>query len=51
MQLWMLDVAKQYKLPDLDLVMTTSDGCPPVVGFTGNWSKCQREVRFADENL
>lgn len=25
--------------------MTTNDGCPPVQGFTGNWTKCQREVR------
>ena len=43
MQMWILDIARHYKLPDVDLIITTSDGCPDPTGFTGNWTKCQRE--------
>lgn len=46
LQLWILEIAKRFQLPDLDLVLTTSDGCPPIEGFTGNWTKCDREVCF-----
>ena len=38
--MWILDVSRHHKLPDVDIVISTSDGCPANKGFFGNETKC-----------
>ena len=47
-QLQLMDLQSEYDLPDMDVVLTTSDKCKPADkphrSFDGNLDRCQRLV-------
>lgn len=44
-KLFLFDVARHHKLPDFDLVLSTSDACRKPGAFNGSTKKCQSMVK------
>ena len=44
-KLFLLDVGRHHKLPDVDLVLSTSDACHPPGRFNGSTAVCPDMVR------
>ena len=47
-KLFLFDVARHHKLPDFDLVLSTSDSCHQPGAFNGSSKKCPSLVSKAD---
>ena len=43
-KLFLLDVARHHKLPDVDLILSTSDKCHPAGKYRGSSKKCPLQV-------
>lgn len=49
-KLFLLDVARHHKLPDVDIVLSTSDSCHPPGAFNGTAAKCPDVVSTTTTN-